>query len=39
MTLIEYDYNFLDKKLIPEIEKLEKNRNGDATGNTTGNQC
>jgi hypothetical protein len=39
MTLTEYYYDFVDNQLYPEIENLEKHRNGDASGNITGNQC
>ncbi len=39
MTIIEFDYDFLDNKLYPEIEILEKYRNGDVSRNSTGNQC
>lgn len=39
MTQNEYYYDYLDNELLPEIEKLEKHRFSDASGNITGNQC
>lgn len=39
MTITEYKYSFLDGELYTEIEKLEKFRNVDASGNIIGKQC
>ncbi len=39
MTIIEYDYEFLDNQIYPEIEIIEKYRNDDVSSNSTGNQC
>jgi hypothetical protein len=39
ITTTEYDYQFLDSQLYPEIEKLEKHRFTDASGKSDGNQC
>lgn len=39
VTTIQYDYQFLDTKIFPQIEILEMHRNSDQSGNSVGNQC
>jgi hypothetical protein len=39
VTTTECDYQFVDRHLCPEIEKLENYRFTEADGKSDGNQC